>query len=155
MKLKFTKMHHDVKTPERAHATDAGLDIFAYIGPKVEGVVVPYMRISPNTSAVVSTGIKVEVPAGYMLQVCNRSSVASKQSLVVGAEIIDSGYAGEIFVNLHNIGLESQFVQKNGKIAQLIMIPIVTPELVEVIESDLYSDNISERGEGGFGSTGV
>ena len=60
-----------------------------------------------------------------MLEVKNRSGNASKRSLLVGACVVDSGYDGEVFVNLHNIGTETQFVAKGAKIAQLVLLPVV------------------------------
>ena len=89
-----------------------------------------------------------------MLQVCNRSSLGAKRSLVVGAHIIDSGYTGEVFIDLHNIGKEQQFVAAGDKIAQLVLVPVVHFKAQET-EGDLYDYpiTISARGDGALGST--
>jgi dUTPase len=91
-----------------------------------------------------------------MLEVKNRSSVASKRSLIVGACVVDSGYDGEVFVNLHNIGTEPQVVEPHTKIAQVVMTPVVSFRALETKNPDLYGwypITISERGDGALGST--
>ena len=149
MIIEFFKIHSDATTPTRANPSDAGLDIYARLD-------YDRMWIDPGSSAVVPTGIKVGVPHGYMLQVMNRSSVAAKRSLIVGAHVIDSGYDGEIFINLHNVGERVQSVRNGDKIAQLVMIPVVPFRPVERQKDSLYSDGItiSNRGDGALGSTG-
>jgi len=113
------------------------------------------MRIAPGESRLLQTGLRFEVPHGYMLEVKNRSSVAAKRSLVVGACVIDSGYAGEVFINLHNIGIETQLVEPQTKIAQLVMVPIVSFQAHENIAGELYEYpvTISTRGSAALGST--
>jgi dUTP pyrophosphatase len=149
MFLQASTMFPDVKVPERSNPSDAGLDVFLY-SPDKEIV------LYPNQSQVLSTGIKVEVPHGMMLQVMNRSSVASKQQLLVGACVIDSGYSGEITINLHNVGSEIRRLKHHDKIAQLVCFPVYTPRLILCDEQELYDEpvTISSRGQGGFGSTG-
>jgi dUTP pyrophosphatase len=92
-----------------------------------------------------------------MLEVKNRSSVASKLNLIVGACVIDSGYDGEVFVNLHNIGRETRVIQDGDKIAQLVMMPVVHFQSRENRDGDLYNYpiTISNRGDGALGSTDV
>jgi dUTP pyrophosphatase len=149
--LVFAKTSPDVKTPIRSNPSDAGLDVFFY-PPDGNPV-----SIDPRTCKLLGTGVKFEIPHGYMLQVCNRSGIASKRSLVVGAHIIDSGYSGEVMINLHNIGEKPQVVNHGDKIAQLVMLPILVPRLAEVSEEQLYIDpvTVSNRKDSGFGSTGV
>jgi dUTPase len=91
-----------------------------------------------------------------MLEIKNRSSVASKRSLLVGACVVDSGYDGEIFVNLHNVGTEEQIIAKHEKIAQAVMVPVVHFRALETHSGDLYNWHpitISNRGTGALGST--
>ena len=92
-----------------------------------------------------------------MLEVKNRSSVAAKRSLIVGACVVDSGYDGEVFVNLHNIGKSTQVIESHSKIAQVVMVPVVHFRAMERRgNEDLYGwypITISERGEGALGST--
>lgn len=87
-----------------------------------------------------------------MLEIKNKSSIASKQQLVVGACVVDSGYDGEVFVNLHNIGLDSQYLEPGQKIAQAVLIPVSYCEIDEVVNDNLNKS--STRGEGALGSTG-
>ena len=92
-----------------------------------------------------------------MLQAMNRSSMAAKRGLVVGAHCIDSGYDGEVFIDLHNIGKEIQHVHPGDKIAQLVLVPVVSFRALETNSGDLYDWSpitISNRGAGALGSTG-
>jgi dUTP pyrophosphatase len=150
MFLSVVLTHPNAKMPDRANPSDAGADVF-FCSREEKSV-----ALEPGDSALLSTGLKVEVPHGYMLEVKNRSGMAAKKSLIVGACVVDSGYSGEIFVNLHNVGREPQIIDPGAKIAQLVLIPVVQwrPTLVE--EEDLYSDplTISNRGSGALGSTG-
>ena len=142
------------KAPVRANPSDAGLDVFYC--PKDPNVSV--CTIKPGTNQLLPTGLSFGVPHGYMLQVCNRSSMGAKRSLVVGAHIIDSGYAGEVFIDLHNIGGQEQFVAAGDKIAQLILVPIVHFRAKELTQKNtgLYDEQItiSSRGDASLGSTG-
>lgn len=150
MLLEYATMHANVTHPQRSNPSDAGLDIF--FSPRDGERVI----VGPGGSVVLETGLQFGVPHGYMLEVKNRSSVASKRSLLVGACVIDSGYENEVFINLHNVGEQPQIIKPADKIAQVVLIPVVhfRPSLVE--SEKLYSSPISmsNRGMGGFGSTG-
>jgi dUTP pyrophosphatase len=114
-------------------------------------------RMQPGDSKIFPTGLKFELPHGYMLEVKNRSGMAATRSLVVGACVIDSGYEGEVFINLHNIGSTSQFIVKGTKIAQLVLTPVVHFRPQETDTEALYNEypmTISDRGDGALGSTG-
>ena len=152
MMIEWCRTHLNVHPPTRGNPSDAGLDI--YFSPAEHQAV----SIAPGDSVLLSTGLRFGVPHGYMLEVKNRSSVASKRSLVVGACVIDSGYDGEVFVNLHNIGTETQLVEPHTKIAQVVMVPVVHFRALERRGSeDLYGwypITISDRGAGALGSTG-
>ena len=149
MIIEYTTLHDNVTLPKRANPSDAGLDI--HFSPE-DGKLV---RVFPGQSVVLETGLKFGVPHGYMLEVKNRSSVASKRSLLVGACVIDSGYNGEVKINLHNVGEEPQVLNLGDKIAQLVMVPVVHFR-VSKTDDVLYDTpiTISDRGDGGFGSTG-
>ena len=97
MIIEYHRVHFNSHPPTRGNPSDAGLDV--YFSPKTHEPV----TIEPGQSVILPTGLKFGVPHGYMLEVKNRSSVASKRSLIVGACVVDSGYDGEVFVNLHNI----------------------------------------------------
>ena len=150
MILEYTK-RSDAKAPERANPSDAGLDVFY----NPEDPKVTTCSIGPGENMLLGTGLKFGIPHGYMLQVCNRSSMGAKRSLVVGAHIVDSGYDGEVFIDLHNIGENVQFVERGAKIAQLVLVPVVHFRPRQVSEDTLYSDDISisKRGDGALGST--
>jgi len=113
------------------------------------------MLIRPGEGKVIPTGLRFGVPHGYMIEVKNRSSVAAKRSLIVGACVVDSGYDGEVFINLHNIGKQLQVIQPGDKIAQLVMIPVVHFRPAEAADGRLYDEpiTISNRGAGALGST--
>ena len=147
MIIEFTKEHAGIMNPTRANPSDAGLDIYADL---LEAV-----TIEPGSNAVIPTGLRFAIPHGYMLQVCNRSSMGAKRGLVVGAHIVDSGYDGEVFIDLHNIGNESQTISNYSKIAQVVMVPVISFRAKEVTKEELYDYpiTISNRGAGALGST--
>lgn len=147
------KKRASAKDPVRANPSDAGLDVFYC----PEDAKVMSASIRPGENMLLSTGLSFGIPHGYMLQVCNRSSMGAKRSLVVGAHIVDSGYDGEVFIDLHNIGTETQFVTSGEKIAQLVLVPVVNFRPVAVPDTDLYRGGItiSNRGDGALGSTDI
>ncbi len=149
MVIDIKKLRPDAKLPVRANPSDAGADVFyAY-----EDV-----TIHQGDSVVLGTGLQIATPYGFVTEVKNRSGMAAKKSLVVGACVIDSGYEGELMVNLHNIGTKPQVIKNGDKIAQIIVYQVELPEFAEVPESvPLYTrtPTISNRKDGGFGSTGA
>ena len=112
-----------------------------------------YLR--PGETALFQTGLKFGVPHGYMLEVKNRSGNAAKRSLLVGACVVDSGYDGEVFVNLHNVGNKVQLIDPGTKIAQVVLIPVVHFRARQSDNENLYNYpmTISNRGDGALGST--
>jgi len=167
MLLKFNKTG-SVKTPERAHATDAGIDF--YCPPIVEivenlnsnsansGITITdsTIVIPPGKNAVIPSNIRVEIPYGYMGLFLNKSGVASKKDALIGAQVIDTMYSGIVHVDLHNVGTEDLIIEENMKLSQMVMIPVLSCDLTEVEENQLYDWMISDknRGGSGFGSTG-
>jgi len=79
--------------------------------------------VLPFGSSIIPTGLKIEVPKGYMLEIKNKSGIASKRGLIVGACVVDRGYTGEIFVNLHNITHRNQTLHEGDKMAQAVLSP--------------------------------
>lgn len=141
MKLRIKELSSGC-IPQRAHAEDAGADLVSK-----EDVVIP-----AGGRALVGTGVAIETPEGMVSLVCSRSGLAAKHGVHVlnGPGVVDSGYIGEVFVNLHNAGREDFHIRAGDRVAQLLLVPVVYPEF-EVSDS-LGS---SERGESGHGSTGL
>ena len=148
MKVNVYKVREGAKLPVRAHPTDAGMDLFYCPGPDMG-----FTTIHPGCSEILGTGLKISVPEGYMLQIMNKSGIASKRGLITGACVVDCGYDGEIFVNLQNIGKEVQMLEYGQKIAQAVFVRIAQPSLVEISKNEIYEKSTS-RGSGALGSTG-
>ncbi|HIO53374.1 MAG TPA: hypothetical protein EYN32_07000 [Phycisphaerales bacterium] len=151
MIIEYSRVRDKVTPPTRANPSDAGLDVF-FCPENNESV-----EIGPGENSLLQTGLRFGIPHGFMLQVMNRSGVAAKRCLVVGAHCIDSGYDGEVFIDLHNVGTTQQYVEPGTKIAQLVMVPVVHFRAMETHNGDLYgweTITMSNRGEGALGSTG-
>ena len=142
MKLKVRKLSPNAVLPSYARAGDAGLDLSSC--ERVE--------IAPGTTAMVRTGIAIELPPGTEGQVRPRSGLAARHAVTVlnAPGTLDEGYRGEVRVILINHGLSIFHIEPGMRIAQLVVAPVLR---VEVEESDCLSD--TERGGGGFGSSGV
>ena len=152
MILEYHALPHCKHKPVRANPSDAGLDIKFNPDDSLHS-----LSIEPGQSIILPTGLKFGVPHGYMIQIMNRSGNAAKKHLVVGACVMDSGYDGEVFVNLHNIGTDRQTIRAGDKIAQAVVVPIVPVRFLETTNDNLYEWSpitISDRGSGALGSTG-
>jgi dUTP diphosphatase len=139
--LQIKRLHEDATLPTRAYEGDAGLDLSAC--ERVE--------LGPGERAVVSTGLAVAIPEGHAGLVLPRSGLAVRHGIgkVNAPGLIDSGYRGELKVVLLNTDRSERFVVEPGmRIAQLVVVPVASPEPVEVPELPG-----SERGERGFGSS--
>lgn len=139
MKLQIEKIHEDAKLPEYGYAGDAGLDLFAY----GDFVIKPGDRVS------VPTGIKLAIPEGYVGLVWDKSGLAFKRGIKSMGGVVDSGYRGEVMVCLINLSGEAQKINTGDKIAQMLIQPFVSAEIIEGI-----LDPATHRGEKGFGSSG-
>ena len=161
MNIRVYRIRKNAKLPERAHGTDAGMDLFYCPDPDRKKRNFPpcllgadgSYSLAPGGSCLLSTGIKIEVPKDHMLEIKNKSGIAFKRQLLVGACVVDSGYDGEVFVNLHNIGTSTQTIEPAQKIAQAVLTPIIICGVEEVSEDCLNAK--SARQAGGFGSTGL
>jgi dUTP pyrophosphatase len=144
--LKITKTR-DVKTPNRGTAESAGLDF--YIPNDFEG---PY-NLLPGQSVNIASGIKMVIPKGYSGNFFNKSGLGSK-GILVGAQIVDSDYRGEVHLNVHNVSEQTLHLKPGMKLVQMIVqkIELVTPQEVTLSSYEALAE--TERGEGGFGSTG-
>lgn len=138
--MQVKRLSEIARLPQKAHAGDLGYDLFTSEGA----------AIFPNETKVVKTGIAIQFPTGYGAFIKDRSSVATKRGLHTVAGVIDNGYTGEICVALHNGTDSLVHVTPGEKIAQLVLIPTVNFEVIEVDEVV----SADQRGDGGFGSTG-
>jgi dUTP pyrophosphatase len=142
MTLKVRRLDPRARLPTRAYPGDAGLDLYA----------LEDAALDPGKRASVRTGIAVEILEGEAGLVLPRSGLAARHgiALVNAPGLIDAGYRGEVRVLLLNTDRDSAFTITAGdRIAQLVLVKVQTPEVVEVEELA-----VSERGAGGFGSSG-
>ena len=142
MKVLFKKISPLAQLPSYAHEDDAGMDI-----KSAEALSVP-----PGGRALVHTGLVMELPSGYEAQVRPRSGLALKRGITVlnTPGTIDAGYRGEVGVILFNSSPEPFAVEIGDKIAQIVVSPVTHAEIA--LTDDVGS---TDRGEGGFESTGV
>lgn len=138
-RLEFMKLHPAARLPARGSRYAAGLDLYS----------IERVTIAAHAWAVASTGLSVAIPHGYYGRIAPRSGLAVKHGLDVLAGVVDSDYRGEIRCALINHGEEAIEIEAGMRVAQLIIEAIVQPE--PVWKEDLSG---TERGSGGFGSTG-
>ena len=124
--------------PTRAHSMDAGLDLYSPVD----------VLLMSQTSAVIDTGVHVELPPGSVGFLKSKSGLNVRHG-ILGEGVIDAGYTGSIRVKLYNHGSYTYKIQRGDKITQLVILPVILPDLEQV---DSLED--TERGCGGFGSTG-
>lgn len=136
--LPVKRLDPEAVLPKRAHADDAGLDLYSLEDTTLE----------PGQGKAVRTGIAIALPVGYVGMVADRSSMAKKGVKSAGG-VIDAGYRGEIHIVLWNISREVAHLKRHERIAQLLILPIATPAVRE--SADLGE---TARGAQGFGSTG-
>jgi dUTP diphosphatase len=143
MRVEFTRLDPSVSLPRRAREGDAGLDLAANVDAKV----------GPGERAMIPTGLAVAIPKGHAGLVLPRSGLASKRGLTLSNSpgLIDAGYRGEVTIAVVNLDpMETVEITRGDRIAQLLVVPFAEVEPVEVDELPP-----SERGEGGFGSSGL
>jgi|TARA_B110000971_G_scaffold202648_1_gene222566 dUTP pyrophosphatase len=142
-KIQIKKLSSSVSIPKYETPGSSGMDVAAFVKSNI--------IIYPGEKALVPTGLSISIPLGHEIQIRPRSGLAVKKNITVlnTPGTIDADYRGEIKVILINLGKE-KFIIKNGdRIAQMVICPVVQADLEEV---DELSD--TERGSGGFGSTG-
>ena len=142
--FRFSKIR-DVMSPCRSHQYDAGIDFYVPADYRADG-------IEPGHATKIASGIKASVAVGMALVAFNKSGVATKHGLQVGACVVDSGYEGEIHLHVMNVSHRTVFILPNTKLVQFLYLPIALPQIIEVEEFRLFEAQ-SQRGEGGFGST--
>jgi dUTP pyrophosphatase len=138
------QVQEGAKLPQRAHATDAGADLFAWFEDETQEI-----EIAPNEQKLVDTGIAVKIPVGYVGLIYNRSSQGKKGITIPhSVGVIDSDYRGNLKVLLKNTSDKAYTITRSDRIAQLVIQPVVLANF-----HDAWND--TERGTGGFGSTGL
>ena len=143
-KILIKRLSKEVSLPKYETSGSSGMDLAAYIDSNI--------NIDPGQTAIIPTGLALSIPKGFEVQIRPRSGLAAKQKISVlnTPGTIDADYRGEIKVILINLGPEPFKVEKGLRIAQMVVCPIVQAQLKEV--DDLSE---TERGKGGFGSTGT
>ncbi len=143
MKVNFKRLTETAKTPTRGSEQAAGYDLYA----DVDKVIV----IDAHSTVQIGTGLAIEIPEGYFGGIFARSGLATKKGLAPANKVgvVDSDYRGEVMVALYNQSNEPKTIEKNERIAQMVVTPFLKVEFNEVDELDE-----TDRGSGGFGSTG-
>ena len=141
--IRVKKLHPQAILPTYGSAEAAGADLYAFLEADV--------TISPGQTVLIPTGLAMELPKGYAGLIYARSGLGVKRGLAPANKVgvIDSDYRGEFMVALHNHGAVPQTIRQGDRIAQLLITPVITPGFTEV---STLSD--TDRGMGGFGSTG-
>jgi dUTP pyrophosphatase len=139
MKIMVKKLTSEARIPVYHHQGDAGLDLFSSTE----------LTIKPGETLAVPIGIQMAIPFGYVGLIWDKSGLALRGVHRL-AGVVDAGYRGEIKVVLTNLSQEPFVITKGMKIAQMLIQPVESPEVMEVDELDKTT-----RGEGGFGSTGL
>ena len=143
MKINIKKLNEKATLPTYGSEFAAGCDLYACIDTET--------TILPGETALIKTGLAIELPIGYASFIYARSGLASKKGLAPANKVgvIDCDYRGEIMVALHNHSTIPQSILPNERIAQMVIAPYITAEFNQVDEL-----SSTQRGEGGFGSTG-
>ena len=122
----------DVKTPNRGTPQSAGIDF--YVPNDLQNTMVP-----PGGSVFIPSGIKADVPAGHALIAFNKSGVALKKNMAIGACVVDEDYQGEIHLHLYNFGNEASMVEAGEKLVQMVLVPVFYDQ-VQVVPEDFLFD---------------
>ena len=144
MELKIKKLKENAKIPQRATNGSAGMDLYACIAESV--------TLAPGQLTVIPTGIAIELPGNTCAAfLYARSGLGVKHGICLsnGVGVIDSDYRGEVCVGLCNVSDKPYVIEPFERVAQMVIAPVLTPDITEV---DELSD--TARGEGGFGSSG-
>ena len=145
--FKYTKVR-EVKSPDRGTPESAGIDF--YLPEEYDK-----LFIAANSSVKLKSGIKMILPIGYCMLMVNKSSLGAR-GLIVGAQLVDEDYRGEVHINLINTNKHEGMVFSGGdKMVQGILLPYPNSNPLEINEDAFDSHEPTQRGEGGFGSTNI
>jgi len=149
MKLQFEKCR-DVKSPQRGTPGSAGIDFFVPNQGSIEGSAGYFLR--PGESANIPSGIISNIPKDHALVGFNKSGIAIKKGLIVGAGVIDSDYEGELHLHVINVSDKPVSIDYGDKLVQFLLVKTDHCD-IEIVDK-IQRDGSSERGLGKFGSTG-
>ena len=141
----YEMLDEDIKSPSYSYETDSGFDLFS----AVDTVIGPWER------ALIPTGLKIDIPENYEIQVRSKSGLALSRGLMVlnSPGTVDQGYTGEIKVILFNASIEENKIEKGMKIAQAVICPVINGKWVNLVKKEKVDSK--DRNENGFGSTGI
>jgi len=137
----------DVKTPTRGTSQSAGLDFYV-----PNDFVTACLK--QGDAVFIPSGIKIDVPNDFALIAFNKSGVALKKNLSVGACVVDSDYQGEVHLHVYNFANTPVTIEPGEKLVQMVLLPVSYVDVTVVKENDLFETE-TQRGTGGFGSTGI
>ena len=145
--FKLVLLRDDSIIPTKAHEDDACYDIYACF----EGTAT---MVKPGETVMIPTGFATEIPVGWFAAIFPRSGLSSKKGLTLAncTGIIDAGYRNEWMVPIHNHSKDTQYIYHGDRIAQFMLLPVIETSMEIVTKEELSN---SDRGQGGFGSTGV
>jgi dUTP pyrophosphatase len=134
--IKIAKIDPNAFLPSRKHPADAGLDIYANC----------HIIIEPHSTSIVSTGITLEITSGFV----GLLKPKGRNNHLLGAGVVDAGYQGEILVKVANISDHPLKIKPGDAIGQLLILPILTPEVLEVDPAQIHNENTSRGNTGGI-----
>lgn len=145
LELGYCKLHSDAVVPNYNYESDSGFDLHS-----TEEITIP-----PFGRVLVPTGISLDIKDGYEVQVRSKSGLALKQGLMClnSPGTVDNGYTGEVKAIIFNTNQEPFTITKGMKVAQAVLCPVVNGKWVNLVQRDTINEK--ERGENGFGSTGI
>jgi dUTP pyrophosphatase len=143
MNLKIKKLEDDALIPTRGTIDSAGYDLYSYD----DGMILPFEQ------SLISTKISMQIPKNFCGLIWSRSGLSSKYGIETGAGVIDCDYTGEIKIILHNNSSKKFYYTKGMRIAQIIITPYISPKII-ILNNDQEHPK-SNRGNNGFGSTGI
>ncbi|MFA5837392.1 MAG: hypothetical protein WC837_10605 [Bellilinea sp.] len=134
--IRIARLRPDAFLPTRKHPADAGLDIYA----------VDAVKVAPHNFAIVPTGVTVEIPDGYV----GLLKPKGRNNHLLGAGVVDAGYQGEILVKVANLTDQSVVFGPGDAVGQLVILPVLTPEVEEVSVAEIHTKKTTRGGAGGI-----
>ncbi len=134
--IRIARLRPDAVLPTRKHPADAGLDVYA----------VEKVEIAPHSFTIVPTGVTVEIPAGFV----GLLKPKGRSDHMLGAGVVDAGYQGEILIKVANVTDQRLIFNHGDAVGQLVILPVITPEVEEVDAVGIHSEKSSRGGAGGI-----